>query len=417
MPAGPAVEVDTDDAPVSSCAETSRGLAGRFEEYALEGETPPKLATISVAPPVGRRSTAASSAANVVTESQVRELAAYGIPATDMVGSVRYFFRVRKRRLELLEEQRRLGVELIASQGHKRKLLSRLGQEAFRLGVCPTGLAASIDQAVEASREYAALTSKSAGLAAEHKTRVEQLERERASIDELCRPAREAEAEVKADLEQLGRSKRGIEVHKKRAEIELRNLEEAIAAKQLSFADPHKSRDEKDVLLRGIAALDNQRPALLARFKKQEEELLAFSGPIASAQLRLAEVRGTLAVKLEQIAAIDAEINRMTERFSTAEGMASKDFDRAVENSDELWSAVGLRLLEDKVASSALADIRGLVVASGAQVDACLNRRMLVDRAVNAYDHSAFDNGKKMLLAAGAVIALVLGLGIFGLTL
>lgn len=314
---------------------------------------------------------------------------------------------MRSRRLELFKEQRRRAAEATAAAVHYRKVLSKLGQEAHRVGVHPSAVASVLEQAVEANRDHAELRGKVLGLASEHQSRLEQLERERATVNDLCRPFREAEAQAKAVLEQLSKTRRGIEMQKKRAEIELRNLDESIARQQQAYADPEKTREEKDTILRDITAFDNQRPPVLTRIRTHDEELTVLVDPLAEAELKMSEVRDKLAQKLEQIAGLDEEINRLSERFSTAQGQASQELEMAQDKADELWAQIGQRLLDDGAKEPAITEWLGLAGAASQEAEGSLTRRVIADRAVDAYDKTVFDKGKRILFAAAAAALLL----------
>jgi predicted nucleic acid-binding Zn-ribbon protein len=401
------VEVHEDPKKASAPPGKPPAFTGRSDEYAYPEEVPTKITTLSVPPPPGRRFSDSFSATNTNNASEARELAAYGFPPDGLLGAAFYFLKVRKRRLELLEEQRRRTAEATAADTHQRKLLSRLAQEANRAGMCPAELGPSIEQAKQFSQEQVEARTKAEELEVEHKLQIDHLEKERSGIDDICQPLREEQELVKAELDKLAKAKRGIEVHKKRAEIELRNIEDGIARKQQTYADPGKSREEKDALLREISVLDNQRPELLTRLRSHEKEIETLAAPLAEAEVKLEEVGGKLDDLGERRSQLDAEIGRLGEKFSKAVSLASEEMERATEKADELWAKVGRRLLSDKIDAPSLSETLALVKAASQEAMASQNRRLIIDLAVNSYDKPVFDKGKKLFVGACAAAVLL----------
>ncbi|MDJ0764531.1 MAG: hypothetical protein QNJ97_16255 [Myxococcota bacterium] len=354
-------------------------------------------------------------ASSATDELHVREMAGFGPPGNGVVGTVKYWFRVRKRLAELKKQLQEAEQEGQTTTSAMHIQCTELGRKGHALGLTDPVLDPLMSKALLADAELKSHERRRLSLASEHQATMKPIEAELKQIEAEAQPIREQERDVIEELTGIQTDRKRVEAKLKRAQIELRNADDLIKKRRDRLADPNFTPAERQKLEIDIGALEDRRTATMGQILKIEESLAVFAEPIAAVETRLGEIRGRLSEKLEKISALTNDLKRLAKDFSNLDSEVARQVESETEKVTAAWTAVGQQIVSQNVDNPALADLKKSAATAIYATAEAKRTIALIERAQISYDQDVVARAKKIALVAGiaaaALIAIAIGFG------
>lgn len=356
----------------------------------------------------GKASARGEKTSEEMDETAVRDAARFGHPKAGLVGTMQYAWRVYNRRKELALELEKAAAKSRTAAGRKLELAAELGRKAHQIGFFEEGIEGLYARAVAPAADLSAMERKQSGLSEEHKHRVAPLDKKIQEIDAEAAPIRAGMDKATGEFRRLDVERKRIEADKKRVEAELHNLDEQIANRQAAYSDLEKPKEERKKLLDEITSFDRKRPPVMARVEALDKELGKAIVPIAAIEAELAELRDRFNEKMVRIRALTQERSALLQQFAAQEGEVAKELKEQAAKVEAAWSVVGEWIASERCDAPELKDMRLRVRGSMEAAADAAGKVDLLTRAQDAYDHGVVDRAKKIAIAAGAAVVVLL---------
>ncbi len=346
-------------------------------------------------------------------EMAVDDLARFGAPDASLVGSVKYWLRVRTRLKELVAEHAAAIDEHEAAKQRKTKHCAALGRRAHQIGLDGEQLTQLISQATLAEGELRGTERRHSSLADEHESKVAPLTVKKKEIETEAAPMRQKERQTRAELDKLVTDRKRIEAKLKRAEIELRNIDEIIKKRQEEYADLERPKEERNKLLADISTFDNKRPALVEQVKELEGEMSKLDAPIVKVEDQLDEIQQIVGEKQKRIDAIQAELNNLERNYSQARGEVAQQVESESEKAESAWTAVGEHVIAGKLDEPELKELKLTAIGAVTAESETARKVELLTLAQEAYNHDVVKKAQIIVgAAAGGIVVLIILLAV-----
>ncbi len=398
-----------EDGPVPARSE---GLHGSGEETIDFGDDGAVLEVASLPPPPQVTDTARLDEMEA-TDREIDSLAAFGRPKDGPAGNALYAIRVWMRRRELLELHREADARVEAATQKLKKSYADLGQAAARSGFeDDRHLAPFLANVKLAETRRNEIQGQRSDMESENRGRLSGLETEAKAIEEALAPVRTDESAALEALKILRTDQKRTEARLKRAEIELRNIEQILVQSRAKLQSPSLPVAEKTRLQSQMDEQEERKPALEEEIRGQRSELERFEKPVAEAESRLAQVRQHIAENMGQVSLKRQEASSLAVSLSKELGSFEEQLRQAEGSVEETWAGVGEKFYKLNYAVPDLEDMRVFILRAGAESRQARKRADLIEQAMKRYDRDAYAKGRNIV--AGLLAALVF-LAAFGL--
>lgn len=339
---------------------------------------------------------------------KVREIAKFGIPAAGVVGTLKYWLKVRKRLDELAVEYDQAVEKCRGILGKKKEACAELGKQAGLIGLGEETVTPLIKKAVAAgdelsNRERARLES-----ASEHKAKIEPIDIKIKFVEKEAAPFYEKEKQALEEQRKVVVARRRIEVKKEAVDAELKAIDDQIEKLQLEFADLERPKEERDRLLKEIGMVDRNRHPLMKQVEQLEKELSVLDEPLARVDAKLKDVRGFLNAKLDEIKELNVQKNKLLREFNRLDSDAQKQLEQESSKVESLWAAVGEKIVEKGVKEPKLDKLQTKALASISDAEQAEKRVELISKARDSYDKETVAKAKKIATIIGAAIGVLI---------
>ncbi len=381
------------------------GGPGELSGLSLESLLPPSMG----AGPAG-----ADLPKQEIDSATVSETARFGAPDKGVVGALKYWIRVRARLKELIQEYDTAVGDCSSAITRKAEYCARLGRKGQEIGLEGEILTPLISKAAIAQGELKGTERRHSSLADEHKAKIEPIEKERDKVDAEAAPLRKKKSLANEELKRQYTERKGIEVRLKRAEIEMRNVDDLIAKKQEKYGLPDCPKEERDELLKDISAIDKRRPGILEQIKACEGEMEKLAGPIEKAESVLEQIEEVLDAKQGRIDELQSQINASQASYSQAEGAVAQKMENESEKVETAWTEVGERIVVERRSEPGLKELSNLTIGALTAADEAQQKVEVLSRAQNAYDNNVVKRAKIIVGAVvGGVVLIIVALAVF----
>jgi hypothetical protein len=411
----PGLDTTTYASPDESAAEPSTGGPGVIRpanDLSSEAERMSGLELASYAPAAPQPLGSSTKAENKALELAARDLANFGIPDSGFAGSIKYWLHVRRRLKELTVQHEQAVATSQSSSSQMETLLAELGRKGHAIGIKNEKVVPLISRASIEQGELKGAERRLQELETEYNAAIQPLQVDRTIVESETIPIKEQEKEALGVLEKLVVDRNRIEAKLKRAQIELRNLDELVGKRQASYAEPDKPDEERAKLFQQINAFETKRPALDEQVRASEEELAVLAKPIAEAETELGKIRGALSEKLNKINSIDTEIKALTASHRENSNQQTIKTTQQSEKVESAWAAVGETIITEQCDEQELKDIKAKAIGFMDGDTKSKKQVALYSIAMDCFDHDVVSRAKVYsivgLIAGVALIVLLL---------
>jgi predicted nucleic acid-binding Zn-ribbon protein len=420
-PGGPAVDIDQDDSSISSGgASVDNGstvdLGGGGDKNLQSG-----LDLASIPPPEpmpGLMKPAATSGLDIpaeapipsaeIDELEIRDAARFGKPDSGPIGALKYWWLVYNRLKELDEESKKAIKSSGIADAARLEAQAALGRKGQKASLDSKKIADLISKSMVAEGELKGMQRRHRGMADEHAAKIEPLEKKSAEIEEAAEPIRIRMDTIRGELKELSTARAQIDTKKKRAEIELRNIDELIKKRQEAYADTEKPPEERKKLLGEISEIDKKRPAIMEQLEECDNQIAKLVDPITKIESSLTVERRAYGAEMEKVEALNREISQLTKKHSSASGAISGQIDIAGEKVEEAWAAAGAQIVKERCSDDELEDFPKKTVAAMKAASNAKRKVMVLDRCKEAYNFETVSLAKKIAIGAAAAVVILL---------
>ncbi|MCP4197148.1 MAG: hypothetical protein GY762_08360 [Proteobacteria bacterium] len=413
----PGLDTTTHTSGDKSAAEPSTdgpGVTKPGMDRLSEADRMSGLELASYAPTAPQPRGSATKAESKALELAARDMANFGIPDSGFVGSIKYWLRVRRRLKELSAQHEKAVATSQSSTSQMHTLLAELGRNGHAIGIKNEKVVSLISRASIEQGELKGAQRLLQELETEYKAALQPLEADRKIVEAETIPIKEQEKEALDVLEKLVVDRKRIEAKLKRAQIELRNLDELVGKRQENYAEPDKPEEERAKLFSEITAFENKRPALEEQVRAGEEELAVLAKPIAEAEAELEKIRGALSEKLNKINFIDTEIKALTASHKEKSNQQAIKTTQQSEKVETAWAVVGETIITEQCDEQELKELKAKAIGSMDGDTESKKQVALFSIAMDCFDHDVVSRAKVYsIVGLIGVVALIVLLLIF----
>ena len=327
------------------------------------------------------------------SEEEARELAGYGPAPEGYLGAPAYALRVRQRQKELTARIAEVNERLKKAEAERDGAEAQIGQAAVDFGLVKEGAEELESKVAEAERSISAAKGRKTH---EEETYDREMARINGEIEELAQqiaPRLDRQQTIDEEVRTAEAARQRAEARVKRVDIELRNIEGALAKGTI---DPATAE------ARTIEA-QSQRVAL-------EREVHARAAEHARTQAEQGRMRSELSPSQRKMQALEKERGRLTAEHEERVGAYSAHARLASNWRRSRLAVIGRRLYEMDPRPRLLDGERlfGRIDQSRQKVATVQAELEQYLRAMDAYDEEALTKAKHLLMAASGVVGILL---------
>ncbi len=413
----PGLDATTHADPGESDPESAAagpGMAPPGSGTLSEAERMSGLELASYAPSAPQSQTSASKAQSSAQKLEARDLADFGTPDSGFVGAIKYWLRVRRRLKDLAAQHEQAVTVSESATDQKHTLLAEMGRKGHAVGIKNELVVSLISKATIEDGELRGAERRLNDLDTEYKTALKPLEAKLNDAEAEAEPIRQQEKEALAVQEKLFTDRNRIGAKLKRAQIEIRNLDELVGKRQAAYADQETSEEDRAKLFKEMNDLEVKRPAIDDAVRLCEEELAVLAKPIADAETELGKIRGELSEKLNRINSLNAEIENLAASYKEKTNQQARKTTAQSEKVELAWAAVGEAIITQQCSEPEIRDFKKQVINAMDGDVASKTKVATLSTAMESYDHDVVSRAKIYSIVGGiAVIAIVVLLIIF----
>jgi hypothetical protein len=366
-----------------------------------------ELASLAPVPDRGATRLGAKKTVDVVA---AREVAGFGVPGSGPMGAIKYWIHVRNRLKALSDEHRLASGESQNALEKKLGVLADMGRRSHSIGFVNDSVKPLVEKARIAEGKKKGADRVLDQLEHEHAREQEKLTQllEKAELD--AKPFRIQEEKALEQKKELMTRVGRIEAKQKRANIEIRNLDELIGKRQANYTEADPLDGERDRLFQEISSFESKRLAIVDGLKGSEKELAVMVAPLAEKEDHLASIRASLNEKLVGIKKLERSLDELNNSHRQKTEEQNSIVASGTQNAEDAWAAVGERILLEPCDDPELKESKRQALRSMEGAAASANRVEVLESAMESYDRDVVDRAKRLVTIAAALVVLVLGL-------
>jgi hypothetical protein len=416
----PGLDATTHAAPSESDPESSAvgtggpGMGQPGTDPLSEADRMSGLELASYVPSAPQSQTSATAAQSRAQEMAARDLADFGTPESGFVGSIKYWLRVRRRLKVLTAKHEQAIATSESTSDQKHTLLAEMGRKGHAVGIKNEVVVSLISKSTIEEGELRGAERRLNELDTEYNTAKKPLEAKLKDAEAEAEPIRQQKKEALEVQQNLFTDRNRIEAKLKRAQIEIRNIEELVAKRQGAYADPETSEEDRAKLFKEMNDFENKRPAVEEAVRLCEEELAVLAKPIAEAETKLGQIRGVLSEKLNKINSLTAEIKDLSAAYKEKTNQQARKTTAQSEKVELAWTAVGEAIITQQCNEPELKDFKKQVIAAMDGDVASKTQVAILSTAMDSYNHEVVSRAKLFsIVGLVAVVVIVVLLLVF----
>jgi chromosome segregation ATPase len=372
------------------------------------------LELASYAPSAPQSQTSGTKAQARAQELAALDMANFGTPDPGFVGAIKYWLRVRRRLKDLTAQYDQAMSASESATNEKQTLLAELGRKGHAVGIKDKQVVSLISRATIEEGELRGAERRLSELDTEYKTALKPLEAKLKDAEAEAEPIKQQEKEALGVQEKLFNDRNRIEAKLKRAQIEIRNLDELVAKRQGVYANPETSEEERAKLFQEMNEFENKRPPMEESVRLCQEDLAVLAKPIAEAEMELGKIRGVLSEKLNKINSLNAEIKDLSASYKEKTNQQARKTKAQSEKVELAWTAAGEAIITQQCDLPEHRDFKKQVVAAMDGDMVSKTKVAILSTAMESYDHNVVSRAKVYsIVGLVGIVAIIVLLLIF----